>query len=261
MKSIAIAASVAISLTLAMPAQAALQDEGNGQLYDNVTGVVWQQNANLAATNTFGVSGIRIKGVMAWNTANSWIAAMNAADYLGHNDWMLPTTSPVNGSSFTTNISYNGTTDVGYNITSPASQLSNMYYVNLGLKGLYSPSGATQSNYGIFGNGTLDGGDNIGYGQKNVGLVNNLLNFAYWSGTAYAPNPINGVWGFTTEFGGQDFTTAGEAFAAWAVRPGTAADIAAVADFAANVPEPESYAMLLAGLAVLGAVACRRKTA
>jgi len=63
---------------------------------------------------------------------------------------------------------------MGYNITKPISELSYMYYVNLGLKGSSSTVGAYQANYGIFGNGT-----NIG--QNNVGLVTNLQASEYWS--------------------------------------------------------------------------------
>src|ERR1035437_7528079 len=72
-------------------AQAALFDRGGGLIYDSDFNITWQQNANLAATNTFGVSGISGSGAMTGGTANSWIAAMNAADYLGYSDWRLPT--------------------------------------------------------------------------------------------------------------------------------------------------------------------------
>src|ERR1035438_5147029 len=78
--------------------QAALIDNGGGLIYDSVLNITWLQNANLAASNTFGVSGIGADGSMTWNTAQSWIGAMNAADYLGQSDWRLPTTSQANGS-------------------------------------------------------------------------------------------------------------------------------------------------------------------
>jgi hypothetical protein len=247
-------AALTLSLTLALPAQAALQDEHNGQLYDNVTGLVWLQDANLAKTNTFGVSGIASDGSMNWSTANSWITAMNDANYKGYNDWMLPTVSPVNGSSFNYYYSATGAADVGYNITSQASQLSYMYYQNLGLKGAVSPSDAIQPDFGVFGNGTYRG-------QANVGLVNNLQSGVYWTGTAYAPFPSNDVWVFNTYDGKQQTFSLNFPFAVWGVRAGTAADIAAIASFAASVPEPESYATLLAGLGLIGLMARRRQTA
>ena len=164
-------------LALSGAAQAALTDNGGGLIYDSVLNITWLQNANLAASNTFGVSGIGADGSMTWNTAQSWIGAMNAADYLGQSDWRLPTTSPVNGSSFNYSYSVNGSTDFGYNITSPNSELAYMYYVDLGLAGYYSPTGAVQPNWGIFGNGTCNGVDCSSYGQNDVGLIDNLQAF------------------------------------------------------------------------------------
>ncbi len=73
-------------------ANADLIDRGGGLIYDTDINVTWLQNANLAASNTFGVGGIQALGQMDWSTAQSWIAAMNAANYLGYSDWRLPTT-------------------------------------------------------------------------------------------------------------------------------------------------------------------------
>jgi hypothetical protein len=52
-------------------------------------GLTWTANANLAATETFGVTGINANGTMSWAKALEWIAAMNAANYAGANDWRL----------------------------------------------------------------------------------------------------------------------------------------------------------------------------
>ena len=108
-------------------AQAALQARDlNGSTtpnayYDTVLKITWLANANLAATNTFGVSGIGAGGTMTLATAQSWIAAMNTADYLGYSDWRLPTTAPINGSAFNYNWSTTGTTDNGYNVSAPGT--------------------------------------------------------------------------------------------------------------------------------------------
>jgi hypothetical protein len=135
---------------------------------------------------------------------------------------------------------------LGWNITSPNSELAYMYYVNLGLKGYYSSSGAEQPDHGIFRNGT-----GLWGGHADVGLVKNLQSDAYWSGTAYAPYPASIAWAFGTYSGAQDAgSSRGYEFYAWAVRPG---------DVAAAVPEPETYAMLLAGLGLLGVGAKRRR--
>lgn len=74
------------TLAFSSSAQAALYDRGNGLIYDDVLNVTWLQNANLAASNTFGVSGIEANGAMTWDTANAWVAAMNAANYQGFNN-------------------------------------------------------------------------------------------------------------------------------------------------------------------------------
>jgi hypothetical protein len=73
-------------------AQATLWDRGGGLVYDDVLNITWLQDANYAATNTFGVSGINADGTMNWDTTQSWVDAMNSTKYLGYNDWRLPAT-------------------------------------------------------------------------------------------------------------------------------------------------------------------------
>jgi len=58
-----------LALGLAAPAQAALFDRGGGLIYDDVLDITWLQDANLAASNTFGVGGIDAAGWMTWDTA------------------------------------------------------------------------------------------------------------------------------------------------------------------------------------------------
>jgi len=65
---------------------------GGQAVYDTDLEITWLADANLAATNTFGVAGINANGSMDWFTANSWITAMNAdggTGYLGFTDWRL----------------------------------------------------------------------------------------------------------------------------------------------------------------------------
>jgi len=70
-------------------------------VYDTVNNITWLADANLAATNLFGLplcsgsgSGlqtcINATGSMDYPSAAAWVAAMNAADYLGHSNWQLP---------------------------------------------------------------------------------------------------------------------------------------------------------------------------
>lgn len=84
-------------LAITTSANAALVSRLNGTaVYDTDLGITWLADANLAGSNTFGVSGISIlpssAGQMNWGTAQNWIVAMNNANYLGYNDWRLPAT-------------------------------------------------------------------------------------------------------------------------------------------------------------------------
>jgi hypothetical protein len=215
-------------------AQAALNDRGGGMLYDDVLNITWLQDANYAKT-----SGYDTDGKMSWSAAKTW--ADNLV-YGAYSDWRLASNTSV-GADWNYSYSQSGNTDAGLNITSPHSELSYMYYVNLGLKSRFSATGAYQPDFGVFGNGTYGG-------ENNVGLVSNLQAYFYWSGTAYAPNPATFAWFFNADDALQNISLQSMESYAWAVRPG---------DVAAPVPEPETYALLLAGLGLLGFVARRRK--
>ncbi len=62
-------------------------------VYDDDLDVTWIADAGLSMSMSFGIGDI-ITGVgtMDWFTANDWIQRMNAANYLGFNDWRLPVT-------------------------------------------------------------------------------------------------------------------------------------------------------------------------
>ncbi len=75
-------------------------------VYDTVNNITWLADANLAASNRFGIpvcngvgslgrTCLNASGSMNYQTAAAWVAGMNAANYLGHNNWQLPTT-PLN---------------------------------------------------------------------------------------------------------------------------------------------------------------------
>jgi hypothetical protein len=219
-------------------AQATLFDRGGGLLYDDVLNVTFLQDANYAKT-----SGYDEDGLMDWTTANTWAADL---DYGGYSNWRLASVTPVSA-DWNYSYSSNGITDYGYNITSPHSELSFMYYVNLGLKGYYSPEGIYRPDFGVFSNGT---GSRSAGDQVNVGLVNNLKANFYWTGTTYVPSPANGAWFFDANSGYQHIDLQQNQFHAWAVLDG---------DVVVAVPEPDIFASLLAGLAFLGVAAKRRR--
>lgn len=83
----------------------------------------------------------------------------------------------------------------------------------------------------------------------NTGGFGNMQLYAYWSGTGYAPD-LSQAWHFNIDQGDQDFAGKENLLYAMAVRPG---------DVTAAVPEPETYAMMLAGLSALGFVVRRRR--
>lgn len=233
-------AALTLGLILALPAQAALHDRGGGLLYDNVLNVTWLADANYAKT-----SGDDADGRMSWSAANTWVDSLVYHDNVrnvDYSDWRLATSTPV-GANWNFNLENNGSTDDGQNITSPHSELSYMYHINLGLKSYYSPTGAQQVDFGVFGNGTS-------FGQADIGLVKNLQSWIYWISMANAPIPADYAPSFSTMTGHQGYFYQPVEMYAWAVRPG---------DVAAPIPEPEAYALLLAGLSILGFVTKYRK--
>ncbi len=143
---------------------------------------------------------------MSWSAANSWASGLI---YEGYDDWRLTSVSPVNGTAFNYSYSNDGSSDHGYNITSPQSEMSYMFYQNLGNTGYVDTSENTTgcsgtdfclTNKDIFGNG-------------------NLQAYVYWSAEEYTPD-TRMAWGFVTEAGYQDIYEKNSEFYAWAVRSG-----------------------------------------
>ena len=239
-----------LALGLPAAAQATLISRLAGKAYyDTVLDITWLQNANLADTETFGVGGVNAAGFMTWNTANLWITAMNAnggTGYLGINNWRLPTLSPVNGSSFNTGFSNNGTTDggtgatgIGWQTGSGAfvSEMGYMYYANLANLGFCTPNGSGSPT-------SCD--TQAGFGLTNTAPFSNLQAGHWWSGLEFAPNP-SAAWLFHFDLGRQGAGNKDATLFAWAVRSG---------DVAATVPEPGS--VLLVGAGLLGLMGAKR---
>lgn len=226
-------------LTLSGAAQAALNDRGGGLIYDDVLNITWLQNASYGAGSSYDTS----DGAMTWANAVAWADSLvyhDSVRNVDYSDWRLPTM--VDTGTLGCDWAYNGT-DCGYNVQTASggtvySELAFMYYVNLGNKGFYDTSGNPQS----------------GWGRRNAGPFVHLIassGVGYWTGLEYAPN-TDKTWYFNTYFGYQDAAyTDDDDHYAWAVHPG---DVAA-----APVPEPETYALMLAGLALVGVAARRRR--
>ena len=229
-------------LLLSMTTQASLlaRDLNNDQIidayYDSVLDITWLKDANLAASNSFGVSGItQYVGVMSWGTATQWIAAMNAYEYLGHNEWRLAKIDPIGGGGGYSMCcsGFDGRFDFGYNITSQKSELAYMFYVNLANLGLFDVNGNVQS-----GHGSID--DTLNPFDDN--LFDDIRWGWYWSGSQ---NFANGsIMVFDMANGAQTNQLAGGPNFVWAVHQG---DIG----FSIPVPEPNVYTLILLGLGLL----------
>ena len=224
-----VTASILVGGLIAGSAQAALHDRGGGLIYDDVLDVTWLQNANYAG------------GMMSFVQAQTWAGNLSYYDSVRHityTDWRLPTVTDkgrpgCNSSNFGT--------DCGYNVDTATGEMAYMFYTNLGNLAALKPTGFPQA----------------GSGLKKTGSFINLQAGVYWYGTEVAGSNMQGlptIWTFDFSNGWQGTQNQlNSQIYAWAVRDG---DV-----IATSVPEPETYAMMLAGLGLVGFMARRRKQA
>lgn len=269
------ALSIAVIVLLSATAsQAALLVPAGNSLVVNDTGlnVAWTQDANLfrtqAAANPNLVTSIisvtpsvtdglgthtmvagdftTSTGAMNWYGAKAWVNYLNSISYAGETDWRLPIVSPVNGSTLNPTVSFDGTTDRGFNsaaLNTTASELAHLFYHELGNLGQFNTAGATQSGFGV----------------TNAGPFANLENSGYWSGTeagAEYEQGANFAWIFATANGAQGAgpkSGQGSLFPyfGWAVSPGQVAP----------VPVPAAVYLFGSGLIGLAGLARRRLAA
>ena len=227
-------AACLIASGLSGAAQAALVDRGGGLIYDSDLDVTWLADANYART-----SGYDADGMMTWSQATTWAANLSYFDSVRnvtYDDWRLPTTTDTGTAGC--NWAYSGT-DCGYNVNPASSEMAHLYFVELGNLSYYTTTGANSGAYagGANPNSTLD----------NTGPFTNFQSGYYWSGTEYAPYP-SFAWYFFPNDGFQGYNYKAVGFYSLAVRPG---DVPAV-------PEAGTYALMLAGLGLVGWRARRR---
>lgn len=229
-----IASSLIAASLVSGAAQATLFDRGGGLIYDDALNVTWLQDANYAKTSDYDAD-----GRMTWSQAVAWADGLSYYDSIRnvtYTDWRLPNTTDTGtpGCSF----EYSGT-DCGWNVNPASSEMARLYFTELGNLSYYTASGAISGAYagGANPNSTLD----------NTGPFINFQSYYYWSGTENASIPSY-AWDFTPGGGFQYSYPKSDSSYALAVRPG---DVAAV-------PEADTYALMLAGLGLIGWHARRR---
>lgn len=116
-------------------ANAALQNNGNGFIYDTDLDITWY-DAN-------------VRG-MLWQPAKDWAAGLTVGNTAA-GSWRLPTALNRDGS---------GPTD-GYNVT--GSEMGHLFYTELGNIGYLDVNGHTQPGYGLVNKGPFTYLSGLGY--------------------------------------------------------------------------------------------------
>jgi|SRR5882672_3543700 len=197
----------------------------NAELFDRGGGLIYDDALNvtwLQDANYAQTSGFDADGYMTWAGANSWAAGLNYYDSVRnvtYSDWRLP------GENFNFASCISGSAGA---CAASGNEMVYMYYFNLG--GVFDAQTGNQTS--VLGSVTLNNIPNRSWSSTGAG-EDQAFSFAFANGTVYI-----------------QVTHDLDLNAAWAVRDG---------DVASPIPEPETYAMLIAGLALLGFHARRRR--
>lgn len=235
---------------LAPTANATLISRLGGQaVYDTDLDITWIADANLAASNVFGLdpndptTRINPDGAMNWFVAYyDWLPALNAdggTGYLGFNDWRLPATLQPD---LTCSTRFSSLGSIGSGCT--GSEMGHLFYEELG---------------GAAGVSILDSGDPDLALFQNLEALGNVLGI--WSDTCCIIPPGGIPNDFAYYFLFDSGTDSGQQNAGpklnpnglwipWAVRDG---DVL-------SVPEPSTLVLMGIGVIGLGWIGRRKKT-
>jgi hypothetical protein len=215
---------------------------GGAVVYDTDLDISLVADANLVLSNLFGLTpgiypihpddsttlyggSITTFGGMSYSGALYYIDAMNAANYLGFNDWRLPATLVPDAGCTGVALS------TGFGCT--GSELGHLFHVELG---------ATA------GTSVLTTGD-----PTEVAKFSNLLNASsssgYWSGMDYNSDP-NFAYFFRYDSGQQAGVSKNTPIGVWAVRDGSSV-----------IPIPAAVWLFGSGLLGLIGITRRKKAA
>ena len=218
--------------------EAALISRAGGSVYyDTVLDVTWLTDANLAASNTFGVSGITGAGTMSYTTAQTYVAAMNSANYLRISTWRLPDAGPINGVSWLLGggLQSDGSTDWSTGISAPGTPFAgstNNELAHLQHNTLGNPWG-----------GPAGPGCPVPNCLVNTGPFVNLMPQFYWgdvSGSPAFPFASDAL-AFNFDGGQQEAVLTSNNYYVWAVASGNVA-----------VPVPGAVWLFGSALGLLG---------
>ena len=159
-------------------AQAVLLERlGGAAVYDSDLNVTWLTNANLPQTNAFNLIAIAPSGAMTWSTAQSYIVAMNAANYLGFSTWRLPTTQQPDANCTVQDVANHNSSGFGC----IGGEMGHLFYSELGGSVNTPISGVHTASYNFF---------------------RNLQDGTYWSDTTYSVDSST-AWVFQFQNGSQ----------------------------------------------------------
>ena len=227
------------ALVLIPVAQAQLQDRGSGMAYDPRFNVTWLTDMNYSAT-----SGYDDDGRMSWDRAVEWAGQL---EYGGFSDWRLPNAE---------NLIYGGSDPRN-------NELWHLFFVELGStpgpNGPYAevavPSPYATQNLALFSNFLAD---------VNSNFVPYTYSWLSYSGNAIVPDYVVSTFREAYLLDSRSSGRQGLDSLFWSStssgRPETRTIALRDGDVAISpIPEPSTYALMLAGLAAVGYMARRRK--
>lgn len=261
----AIAAAVPLVFAAGF-AQAELIDRGGGLIYDTTLNVTWLQNANPGAGSIYDNGWNPTDGRMSFENARSFAASYSyVANGVTYSDWRLPhgidfisgMPDPVLDGVVLPTPPFSGTGcdwqfsgyDCGYNMAPRSSELVYLFYVDLGNLGQYFDNVADPTT-GI----ARPGVQGINWGLVNPGPFVNFQDL-YWNEIVNPIDPSLAWRHFYTSNGRMSYRLVEDPeISTMLVADGDIANVAV-----SHAPEPETYAMLLAGLGLMGLFKGRRK--